>query len=79
MRFRLRARVTVKGKRKMVTLASVTRRPGAGATNLRLKPTKAGAKLLRGRRRQLTATLEVRITTPGAPVRTLRRSVSLRP
>ena len=79
VRFRLRARVTVKGKRKLVTLASVTRRPGAGATNLRLKPTKAGAKLLRGRRRQLTATLEVRITTPGAPVRTLRRSVSLRP
>ncbi len=79
VRFRLRARVTVKGKRKTVTLASVTRKPGVGATRLRLKPTKAGAKLLRGRRRQLTATLEVRITTPGAPVRMLRRSVRLRP
>ena len=79
VRFRLTARITTKGRRRTVTLASATRKPGAGATTLRLKPTKAGAKLLRGRRRQITATLEVRITTPGSPVRTLRRSVSLRP
>ena len=79
VRFRLIARITSKGKRRTVTLATVTRKPAAGATSLRLKPTKAGAKILRGRRRQLTATLEVRITTPGAPVRTLRRSVRLRP
>ena len=46
---------------------------------LRLKPTKAAAKLLRARRRALTANLEVRITTPGAPVQTFKRTVSLRP
>ena len=46
---------------------------------LRLKPTKAAAKLLRARRRALNATVEVRITTAGAPVRTFRQSVSLRP
>ena len=67
VRFRLTARITTKGRRRTVTLASATRKPGAGATTLRLKPTKAGAKILRARRRQITATLEVRITTPGAP------------
>ena len=79
VRLRLRARITTKGKRRTVTLASAIRKPGAGASSLRLKPTRAGVKLLRPRRRQLTATLEVRISTPGAPVRTLRRSVRLRP
>jgi hypothetical protein len=62
-----------------VTLASATRKPGVGSTRLRLKPTKAATKLLRAQRRQLTATLEVRITTPGMAVRTVRRTVRLRP
>jgi hypothetical protein len=79
VRLRLRARITTKGKRRTVTLASATRKPGVGSTRLRLKPTKAAAKLLRAQRRQLTATLEVRITTPGMAVRTVRRTVRLRP
>jgi uncharacterized protein len=79
VRVRITARVTQKGRRKTVTLASLTRKPGRGHTTLRVKPGKVMAKLLRARRRSLTATVEVRITTPGAPVRTFRRTVSLRP
>ena len=56
-----------------------TRKPKAGLTTLRIKPTKAQAKLLRARRQSLTATVEVRITAPGAPVRVLRRTITLRP
>jgi hypothetical protein len=79
VRFRLTARITTNGRRRTITLATATRNRSAGTTRLRLRPTQAGARLLRARRRQITATLELRITTPGAPVRTLRRSVRLRP
>ena len=80
VRVRLTARITEKGRRRTVTLATRANARPAAAPILRLKPTKAAAKLLRARRRHaLTATLEVRITTAGAPVRTIRQSVSLRP
>ena len=78
VRLRLSARMRVRGRRRTVTLATATRSPKAGLTTLRIKPTKAQAKLLRTRRQGLTATLEVRITTPGAPVRTIKRTVQLR-
>jgi uncharacterized protein len=80
VRVRLRARIKPRGKpRRTVTLAAATRRPGAGHTTLRIKPTKAQARILRARRQRLTATVEVRITTPGLPVRNLRATVTLRP
>jgi hypothetical protein len=80
VRVRVSARLKRPGRpRRTVTLAMGTRNPKAGLTTLRIKPTKAQAKLLRARRQSLTATVEVRIATPGAPVRVLRRSITLRP
>jgi hypothetical protein len=79
IRVRLTARIVQKGRRRTVTLFSVTRKPGRGSSMLRFKPTKAAVKILRARRQALTANLEIRITTPGAPVRTFKRTVSLRP
>ncbi len=79
VRMRLTARMTRPGRpRRTVTLATGTRNPKTGLSTLRIKPTKAQAKLLRARRQGLTATLEVRIATPGAPVRTIKRTVQLR-
>ena len=80
VRVRVSARLKRPGRpRRTVTLAMGTRKPKAGLTTLRIKPTKAQAKLLRARRQSLTATVEVRITAPGAPVRVLRRTITLRP
>ena len=80
VRVRLTARLkTRNGRRRRMTLATATRRPGKGHTTLRIKPTKAQARLLRGRRQALTATIEVTLTTPGAPKRVLRATVRLRP
>ena len=45
---------------------------------LRIKPTKAQAKALRRAAGALTATVEVRIATPGAPERVLKRTVVVR-
>jgi hypothetical protein len=77
VRVRLTARLG--RRRRTVTLASVTRRPNQGHTTLRVKPSKARAKLVRGRRQSLPARIEVRITTPGAPVRVLRGDVRVLP
>ena len=44
----------------------------------RIKASKSGAKLLKCRRKDVKATVEIRITTPGAPVRTFKRTVTLR-
>jgi len=74
----VRVRLTARLGRRKVTLASATRKPGAGHTTLRIKPTRTQARPLRTRRQAVSATIEIRITTPGAPVRTLKGSVRLR-
>jgi secreted PhoX family phosphatase len=78
VRVRLTARLKPKGRpARRMTLAAATRRPGQGHATLRIKPSKTQARLLRGRRQGLTATIEVRLTTPGAPERVLRSTVRL--
>ncbi|MDA0169051.1 PhoX family protein [Solirubrobacter taibaiensis] len=73
-------RVRIKGKlgRKTVTLATLTRTTQRGTSTLRVKPTKARAKTLRKRKGNLKMTVEVRVTTTGAPARTFTRTVTLR-
>lgn len=73
----LTARIQTKGRRRTVTLARGTFRAGRGHRTLRVRPLKAYRTLLRARRRSIKATLTVRIATPGAPARTLRRTVTL--
>lgn len=74
----VRVRVTAKIGNRTKTLASVTRSAKPGRTMLRIKASKSGAKLLRSRRLDVKATVEIRITTPGAPVRTFTRTVTVR-
>ncbi|MDO8211730.1 alkaline phosphatase PhoX [Conexibacter sp. CPCC 206217] len=77
---RLTARLPRGDRLRTVTLARLTKRPGRGSTRLRLRPAnRAIARLLRARRRPLAATLEIRVISPGAPARTLRRSVRIMP
>ena len=56
----------------------MSRSAKSGRTMLRVKASKSGAKLLRGRRKDVKATVEIRFTTPGKPVRTFKRTVTLR-
>lgn len=66
------------GRRRTVTLARVRRRAGRGPERLRLRPSShAVTRMLRARRAPLAATLEVRVSSPGAPTRVLRRSVKI--
>ncbi|MDA0182844.1 PhoX family protein [Solirubrobacter phytolaccae] len=74
----VRIRVTAKIGNRTKTLASTTRSAKAGRNVLRVKASKSGAKLLKGRRRDVKATVEIRVTTPGAPVRTFKRTVTVR-
>lgn len=80
VKVKLTAKMTTPGKpRRTVTLATATRKAGRGHTTLRVTSLTAFAKLLRARRQPLAATLEITVTTPGAPERGLKRAVSLRP
>lgn len=75
----VRIRVTAKVGNRTKTLASVTKPAQAGRSLLRVKASKSGAALLKSRRRDVKATVEIRVTTPGAPVRTFTRTVTVRP
>jgi hypothetical protein len=74
----VRVRVTAKLGKRTKTLATVTRSVKAGRTMLRIKASKSGAKLLRGRRKDVKATVEIRITAPGRPAQTFKRPVTVR-
>ncbi len=52
VKVRITARVTTNGRRRTVTLATVTRKPKRGHTTLRIKPSKSQIKFLRARRRR---------------------------
>ncbi|MDW5597228.1 alkaline phosphatase PhoX [Conexibacter stalactiti] len=74
---RLTARVGG-GRPRTVVLARVQRRAGRGPELLRLRPSsRAVARMLRARRTPLQATVEVRVSSPGAAARTLRRTVRI--
>ncbi len=81
----VRAKLTItekssKGKKRTTTLASLKQDVDAGPETLRLRPgTKKARASVRARRKGLTAQLEVRIRTPGAPEQLLKRSVRLTP
>ena len=74
----VRVRVTAKVGNRTKTLATVTRSAQSGRSMWRIKASTSGAKLLRSRRKDVKATVEIRISTPGAAVRTFRRTVTLR-
>ncbi len=74
----VRVRVTAKVGNRTKTLATVTRSAQSGRSMWRIKASKSGATLLRSRRKDVKATVEIRITTPGAAVRTFSRTVTLR-
>lgn len=82
---RVSAKLTIternaKGRKRTTTLASLKRDVDAGPETLKLRPaTKKQRRDLRARRRGIDAKLEIRITTPGAPERVLRRTVRLTP
>jgi hypothetical protein len=68
------------GRPRTVTLARLERRAGRGPERLRLRPaSRAVARMLRARRAPLQATVEVRVSTPGASTRVLRRAVRVTP
>jgi hypothetical protein len=73
----LTVRLTVKAGRRTVTLVRTRRRFDRGARSLSLEPGKAARKRLRRRRGAVRAQLEVRIATPGAPDRVMRRTIHL--
>ena len=74
----VRVRITAKIGNRTKTLATVTRSAKTGRSMWRIKASKSGAKLLKSRRKDVKATVEIRVTTPGAPVRTFNRTVTLR-
>ena len=74
----VRVRVTAKVGNRTKTLATVNRSAKSGRSMWRIKASTSGAKLLRSRRKDVKATVEIRVTTPGAPVRTFKRTVTLR-
>lgn len=74
----IRVRVTAKIGNRTKTLATLTKRVQPGRSMLRVKASKSGAKLLKGRRRDVQATVEIRITAPGKPAQTIKRTVTVR-
>lgn len=71
-------KLTARAGKRTITLARERVEIGRGAARLRLRPTRAARKRLAVRRGGLRAQLEVRLVTPGAPDRVLRRTVRLR-
>ncbi|MDO8189283.1 DUF839 domain-containing protein [Conexibacter sp. JD483] len=74
---KLTARIGTGRRQRKVVLASRSAQLRRGAAQLRLKPSRSGARTLRARRRAIAATLEVRVRTAGAPPHLLRRTVRI--
>ncbi len=72
-------KLTAQSGKRTITLVRATAEIDKGPEAVRLQPSRAVRKRLAGRRGGLKARLEVRVVTPGAPERVLRRNIRLRP